>query len=150
MSVVISRSKKHLSLGRLMTQASTSIAYLNRVRQFISLSLNALANLEESYKIFEDNGKDIPKQIMSSVNEEQKGMTRVSKSLLMILNVVDGEMKKVSANLENFHKELEKAEKKHERDLKKAQKSPKLSNEGAIRAVTAEILAAKKDELDKK
>lgn len=150
MSVVISRSKKHLSLGRLMTQASTSIAYLNRVRQFISLSLNALANLEESYKIFEDNGKDIPKQIMSSVNEEQEGMTRVSKSLLMILNVVDGEMKKVSANLENFHKELEKAEKKHERDLKKAQKSPKLSNEGAIRAVTAEILAAKKDELDKK
>jgi hypothetical protein len=100
--------------------------------------------------VFKDNGKDIPKQIMASVNAEQEGMTKVSKSLLMILNVVDQEMRKVSVNLENFHKELEKAEKKHEKDLKKAQKAKKPSNEDVILAATAQILAAKKDELDKK
>lgn len=150
MSVVISRSKKHLSLGRLMTQASTSLAHLSKVRQYVSVSLNTLASLEESYKVFKDNGKDIPKPIMASVSEEQEGLTKVSKSLLMILNVVDGEMKKVSANLENFHKELEKAEKRHEKDLKKAQKSKKPSNEDVIKAATAQILAAKKDELEKK
>jgi hypothetical protein len=150
MSVVISRSKKHLSLGRLITQASTTLGRLSNARTHIAMALSALANLEGAYEVFKDNGKDIPRKIIASVDEEHEEVIRIAKSLLMIMNVVDANMKKTSANLENFNKELEKAEKRHEMELKKAQKAKKPSKEGVIKAVTAEILASKKDELEKK
>ena len=150
MSVIISRSKKHLSLGRLMTQASTTTAYLSKVRQHLAMSLAALSNLEESFNTFSDHGKDIPKPIMASVKEEHEEINRVSRSVLMIMNVVDGELKKVAVNLDKFHKELEKAEKRHEKEMKKAAKPKKPALDDRIKAAAAEIMAAKKDELEKK
>jgi len=150
MTIIISRNKKHMALGRLMTQASNTRSHLMRVRQNLMASLMVLTNLDESYNVFKEYGKDIPKNVVASVEEEQGEVTRISKAILMTLGSVDKELKLQASKLDDFSKELEKAEKQYEKDLKKAQKPKKLSKEEAIQAATREIIAAKKDQLEKK
>lgn len=143
MSVIISRNKKHLALGRLLTKASTQLSYLHKIRTHLSHMLVIMAELEEAGLVFQDHGKDLPPKILSEAKEEAEDHRRIAASTGLLFQAVGSEIKRISTNLEHLHQELDKAEKTYQKSAAKPSKQ-------AMIAQVTEALTSPKDEFLKK
>lgn len=119
MSVIISRSKKHVALGRLLNKSSVQIGILSKSRHSISSILSNLNALNEFYTAFEADSKDIPPGILATFEEDKASLEMLAKSTLLLFQAMTKELDQASKNLSSYEKELQKAERNYQKLIEK-------------------------------
>jgi multidrug resistance efflux pump len=119
----------------------------------MSAMLSQLNNLIEFYDQFEQDSKGISRQVLASVAQEKESLMMLAKSSALIFQALSREIEVAGKNLNNYEKELDKAEKDYQKSLEaehkkkeEAQekhgkpKKPKL-DKAKLEAATAAIMA---------
>ena len=146
MTVIISRNKKHVALGRLLNKSAIQIAMLSKSRASMSAMLSQLDGLIQFYDQFKHDSKGISRQVIASVDTERDSLMMLAKSSALIFQALNKELEVASRNLGNYEKELDKAEKAYQKTLeaekkKKDEKNKKAKKKAEIEAATQAILA---------
>ena len=117
MKVIISRNKKHLSLGRLIAKSTMQINGLVKSRMSMSAMLYQLDDLIEFYSQFQQDTSGIAPSILKKVEQEKERIIVIAKSSAMLLQALNLELEAASQNLNSYEKELDKAEKDYQASI---------------------------------
>jgi len=137
MTVLISKSKKHLGLGRLVTKATSQLHYMSKVHTQLNIALSSLFEINEVYNAFMDDTKGIsPKDLTESELEKAK-IDQILESLLLVHQAVKSNIKEGRATLDGYHDELLNIEHSNTRAETKAAKAQ--TTQDLIKQVAADL-----------
>ena len=120
MTVIISRSKRHVHLGRMLVATTTKLQLLGEMRVNFALLLKKFSQLDDLYS--DCSEMDLPTEDMSTLADDKVALTRMATATMTIKQVVDRAFSQAVSDLGDYEKELDKAERAYQKTLSKSSK----------------------------
>lgn len=120
MTVIISRDKKHVHLGRMLTATTAKIQLLSDIKKRADALLYKISELDNLYAEWEE--VDFPSETLEKMAEEKASVRKIASAYVMVSGVVEKELRTSIQDLNEYEAQLDKAEKSYQKLLKKAEK----------------------------
>ena len=119
MTTIISRDKKHLHLGRLMTITAAKIQYLGEIKRKADSLLFQFSQLDSHYSECEEMG--LPSDILDKLMEERATLKQVAQASIIIHREIDKTLGLAIRELDTYDDQLKKAEENYKKLVKKTE-----------------------------
>lgn len=123
MTVIISRSKKHVYLGRMLTTTSTKIQLLIDIKKRVDSLLLGFSHLDNLYTDCES--MDFPTEELGKLADDKLSLKKMAGASALITQAVAKELQQAIFDLDTYERELDRAEKVYQKTIEKEKKKTK-------------------------